>query len=73
MINQRFRRGFKYGKTDDGAIPKVKPYVAIRALFTMIIPTDVTTLKNHDAASMAAFLSPLLSEDIMNSRFQYIN
>lgn len=47
-------------------LPKVKPYLAIRALFTMIIPTDVTTLNNHDAASRAAFFSPLLGEDIMN-------
>jgi hypothetical protein len=40
--------------------------VAIRALFTRIIATDVTTLNNHDAASREAFLSPLLADDILN-------
>ena len=40
--------------------PKLKPCVAIRALLTMIIPTDVTTLNIHAPASNAAFLSALL-------------
>jgi len=61
---QRFRRG--NGKSKCKVIPKLKPYVAIRALFTRIIPTDVTTLNNHDAASREAFLSPLLTEDMLN-------
>lgn len=66
MTNQRHKRGEENGKIHDEAIPKLKPYVAIRALFTRIIPTDVTTLKDHDAASREAFLSPLLAEDILN-------
>lgn len=51
-------------------IPKLKPYVAIRALLTMIIPTDVTTLNIHDAASRVAFLSALPVEDIFIYGFQ---
>jgi len=47
------------------AIPKLKPYVAMRALFTRIIPTDVTILNIHDATSIAVFLSPLVAEDIL--------
>jgi hypothetical protein len=47
--------------------------VAIRALFTRIIATDVTTLNNHDAASREAFLSPLLADDILNYSFQSTN
>jgi len=50
-------------------IPKVKPYVAIRALFTRIIPTDVTTLNIHDARSSAIFLSPLVVESISKPNF----
>lgn len=46
-------------------IPKLKPYVAMRALFTRIIPTDVTILNIHDATSIAVFLSPLVAEDIL--------
>lgn len=42
-------------------LPKLKPYVAIRALLTIIIPTDVTTLNIHAAASTAAFFSALLA------------
>lgn len=38
-------------------IPKLNPYVAISALLTMMIPTDVVTLKLHAAKSRAAFLS----------------
>lgn len=38
----------------------------------MIIPTDVTTLKNHDATSRAAFLSALLADDIFNCSVQFI-
>lgn len=37
--------------------PNVNPYVAIRALLTMMSPTDVVTLKLHDARSSAALLS----------------
>ena len=51
-------------------IPKLKPYVAIRALLTMIIPTDVTTLNIHEAASMAAFFSAFPAEDILFYGFQ---
>jgi len=64
MTDQRFKRG--NGKSHDEVIPKLKPYVAIKALLTRIIPTDVTTLNSHDAASMEAFLSPLLTEDMLN-------
>lgn len=39
-------------------VPKLKPCVAINDLLTMIIPTDVTTLNSHEAASRDAFLSP---------------
>ena len=52
-------------------IPKLKPYVAIKALLTMIIPTDVTTLKNHEPTSRVAFLSALLTGDIFNYSFQF--
>jgi hypothetical protein len=45
-------------------VAKLKPYRTIRALLTMIIPTDVTTLNNHEAVSSVAFLSALLAEDI---------
>ena len=70
--------GFENGKKKkkknrDEEIPKLKPYVAIRALFTRIIPTDVTTLNIHEAASREAFLSALLGEDMLNRNFQYLN
>ena len=41
-------------------LPKLKPYVAIKALLTMIIPTEVTTLNIHAAASTAALSAALL-------------
>lgn len=41
------------------SLPKLKPYLAIKALLTMMIPTEVTTLNNHAPASDAAFLSSL--------------
>lgn len=66
MTNQILKRGEENWKICDKTIPKLKPYLAIRALFTRIIATDVTTLNNHDAASREAFLSPLLAEDILN-------
>lgn len=47
-------------------VPKLKPYVAIKALLTMIIPTDVTILKDHEATSRAVFRSALLTDDIFN-------
>lgn len=53
-------------------IPKLKPYVAIRALLTMIIPTEVTTLNIHDAASIDAFLSAFPAEDIFIYCFQSV-
>lgn len=62
--DQRFNGG--NGKSKGEVLPKLKPYVAIRALFTRIIPTDVTTLNNHDAASREAFRSPLLTVDMLN-------
>ena len=67
--SSKIRVGKKNGRIHDEAIPKLKPYVAIRALFTRIIPTDVTTLNIQDAASRAAFLSPLFAEDILNKSF----
>lgn len=45
-------------------IPKVKPYVAIKALLTIIIPTDVTILNVHAARSRANLCSSLLVIDI---------
>lgn len=48
-------------------IPKLKPYVAINALLTIMIPTEVTTLNIHAAASTAAFLSALLVDGILYS------
>lgn len=50
--------------------PKVKPYLAIKALLTMMIPTEVTILNNHAPASRVAFLSPLLEEVIVRNRNQ---
>lgn len=45
-----------YLKASNLSLPKLKPYVAIKALLTIIIPTDVTTLNAHDAMS-PVFLS----------------
>jgi hypothetical protein len=45
-------------------IPKVKPWVAMRALLTIIIPTDVTMLNSHAPISSSAFLSDFLGEPI---------
>ncbi|MFS7982874.1 hypothetical protein Hanom_Chr11g00967901 [Helianthus anomalus] len=47
-------------------LPKVKPCVAINALLTMMIPTEVTMLNIHAAASTAAFLSALLDGGIFS-------
>ena len=53
-------------------LPKLNPYVAINALLTRIIPTEVTTLNIHAAASSAAFLSALLAGAILIYFFQLI-
>lgn len=55
------------------SIPKVKPCVAMSALLTRIIPTDVTTLNIHDARSTAIFLSPLVVEAILKTGFPYLH
>ena len=57
-------------KENSEALPKVKPYLAIKALLTMMIPTEVTILNNHAPASRVAFLSPLLEEVIVRNRNQ---
>ena len=51
----------KHRATD---IPKVNPCLAIKALLTMMIPTDVVTLKLHAAKSRTAFLSDFFREVI---------
>ena len=51
-------------------IPKLNPYVAIKALLTIMIPTEVTTLNIHAAASTVAFLSALFAGDIFICCFQ---
>ena len=43
-------------------IPKLNPCIAIKALLTMMIPTDVVTLKLHAAKSSTAFLSDFFRE-----------
>jgi hypothetical protein len=48
------------------ALPKLKPCLAIKALLTMMIPTDVTTLNIHAPASSADFLSTLLPDAILS-------
>lgn len=50
-------------------LPKLKPYVPIKALLTMMIPTEVTTLNIHEATSIAAFLSALLAAAIVLLKF----
>ena len=42
----------------------MKPYVAIKALLTIMIPTDVTILNVHAATSMTFLFSSLLARDI---------
>lgn len=42
-------------------LPKLKPYVPIKALLTIITLTEVTILNSHAAASTAAFFSALLA------------
>lgn len=53
-------------------LPKLNPYVAIKALLTMIIPTEVTTLNIHAAASTAAFLSALLDGAISPVTYSFV-
>lgn len=48
-------------------IPKVNPYVAIKALLTIMIPTEVTMLNIHADASTAAFLLDLFAGGIFMS------
>lgn len=48
-------------------LPKLNLWVAIRALLTIIIPTDVTTLNIQAAASNAAFLLALLAGSIFSA------
>lgn len=54
-------------------VANVKPYVAIKALFTMMMPTEVTMLNVHAAISTAAFLSALLDGVIFLSRGRYFS
>jgi len=41
QVDQRFKGG--NGKSKGEVLPKIKPYVATRTLFTRIIPTNVAT------------------------------
>lgn len=49
-------------------VPKLKPYVAIKALLTIIIPTEVTILNAHAATSRDIFFSSLTVVDIFFDR-----
>lgn len=49
-------------------VPKLKPYVAIKALLTIIIPTEVTMLNAHAATSTAISFSSLTAMDIFFGR-----
>ena len=55
-----------------GNPPKLKPYLAIKALLTSIIPTDVTTLNIHEAKSRAPFLSESFAEVIFFSILEFV-
>jgi len=55
-----------------GNPPKLKPYLAIKALLTSIIPTDVTTLNIHEAKSRAPFLSDSFAEVIFFSILEFV-
>lgn len=52
-------------------LPKLNPCMAIKALLTIISPTEVTTLNIHAATSNAAFLSALLKGAIPYFYVQY--
>lgn len=64
--NQIYFHGAGIKRNSQEKVPNVKPYVAIKALLTIIIPTEVTTLNIHAAASTAAFLSALLDGAIFS-------